>query len=184
MAAYGYFDHNDPAPPIARDPFTRMLNCGYSSGGSLGENIAAGQPTPSDVMTAWLNSPGHRANIEAARVPLDRASASRSAARTAIYWTQEFASGTGTGTPPPAPPARSAGASAAPGIASAAPGFSACRPPRRLRRRPRRHGLRHRLRRAPCCRRTAVRRRGTSTRRRRPRTARRSARPSRHLPMS
>lgn len=29
----------------------------------VGENIAAGQPTPSDVVTDWMNSPGHRANI-------------------------------------------------------------------------------------------------------------------------
>ena len=30
---------------------------------TVGENIAAGQPTPEDVMDCWLNSPGHRANI-------------------------------------------------------------------------------------------------------------------------
>lgn len=28
-----------------------------------GENIAAGQDTPQDVVDAWMNSPGHRANI-------------------------------------------------------------------------------------------------------------------------
>jgi len=56
MANYGYFAHDDPAPPIARDPFTRMLDCGYAGGGVLGENIAAGQPTPSDVMAAWIAS--------------------------------------------------------------------------------------------------------------------------------
>ena len=36
MANYGYFDHNDPAPPVARDPFTRMTDCGYSAGGAAG----------------------------------------------------------------------------------------------------------------------------------------------------
>ena len=30
---------------------------------TVGENIAAGKPTPEDVMDCWLNSPGHRANI-------------------------------------------------------------------------------------------------------------------------
>lgn len=30
---------------------------------AAGENIAAGQPSPSSVMTAWMNSSGHRANI-------------------------------------------------------------------------------------------------------------------------
>ena len=28
-----------------------------------GENIAAGQGDPKDVVEAWMNSPGHRANI-------------------------------------------------------------------------------------------------------------------------
>ena len=39
-------------------------NCGYAAGGALGENIAFGQTSPTDVMTAWIDSPGHRANIE------------------------------------------------------------------------------------------------------------------------
>ena len=106
MAAYAYFSHNDPAPPIARDPFTRMQNCGYASGGTLGENIAAGQQTPSDVMTAWLNSPGHRANIEAAAFRSTGVGVAVGGPY-GIYWTQEFASGGGSGTPPPppAPPA-------------------------------------------------------------------------------
>lgn len=30
---------------------------------SAGENIAWGQQTPQEVVTAWMNSPGHRANI-------------------------------------------------------------------------------------------------------------------------
>jgi len=29
-----------------------------------GENVAVGFETPEDVMEAWHNSPGHRANIE------------------------------------------------------------------------------------------------------------------------
>ncbi|MBR0062447.1 MAG: hypothetical protein IJP68_13315 [Selenomonadaceae bacterium] len=29
----------------------------------VGENIAAGQTSPEEVMTSWMNSPGHRANI-------------------------------------------------------------------------------------------------------------------------
>jgi uncharacterized protein YkwD len=28
-----------------------------------GENIAMGQRTPKEVVTAWMNSPGHRGNI-------------------------------------------------------------------------------------------------------------------------
>lgn len=30
---------------------------------TAGENIAAGQRTPKDVVTAWMNSDGHRKNI-------------------------------------------------------------------------------------------------------------------------
>lgn len=30
---------------------------------TAGENIAAGQRTPEEVVTSWMNSPGHRANI-------------------------------------------------------------------------------------------------------------------------
>ena len=30
---------------------------------AVGENIAAGQRTVTEVMDAWMNSPGHRANI-------------------------------------------------------------------------------------------------------------------------
>jgi uncharacterized protein YkwD len=30
---------------------------------SAGENIAKGQRTPQEVMNAWMNSSGHRANI-------------------------------------------------------------------------------------------------------------------------
>jgi uncharacterized protein YkwD len=34
--------------------------------GWLAENVAGGQRSASDVMSAWMNSPGHRANILAA----------------------------------------------------------------------------------------------------------------------
>lgn len=35
----------------------------YPSGTFLAENIACGQKTPAEVMTAWMNSTGHRMNI-------------------------------------------------------------------------------------------------------------------------
>ncbi len=38
--------------------FTAIRNPGW-----VGENIAAGQATPEEVVNAWMNSPGHRANI-------------------------------------------------------------------------------------------------------------------------
>jgi uncharacterized YkwD family protein len=55
----GYFDHNSPT---YGSPFDMMKKYGirYSY---AGENIAKGQRTPQEVMTGWMNSPGHRANI-------------------------------------------------------------------------------------------------------------------------
>ncbi len=41
----------------------RVLSYYGSNWRSLGENIAAGYSTPQEVMTAWMNSSGHRANI-------------------------------------------------------------------------------------------------------------------------
>jgi len=54
-----YFDHNSPE---GTTPGQRMAAAGCVFHG-WGENIAMGQPTPVDVMTAWMGSPGHRANI-------------------------------------------------------------------------------------------------------------------------
>ncbi|MET3699881.1 uncharacterized YkwD family protein [Bacillus oleivorans] len=54
-----YFDHNSPT---YGSPFTMMRNFGISYR-SAGENIAYGQRTPQEVVNAWMNSSGHRANI-------------------------------------------------------------------------------------------------------------------------
>src|SRR6187200_895625 len=62
MAQYNYMAHDDPAPPVSRSTGERMAACGVT--GSWGENIAAGFPSPAAVVQGWLNSPGHRANIE------------------------------------------------------------------------------------------------------------------------
>lgn len=47
--------------PDGVEPATRMRAHGYLAPGA--ENIARGQARPHEVMHAWLNSPGHRANI-------------------------------------------------------------------------------------------------------------------------
>lgn len=54
-----YFDHNSPT---YGSPFQMMSKFGYKYS-YAGENIAMGQKTPSEVMNAWMNSQGHRANI-------------------------------------------------------------------------------------------------------------------------
>lgn len=47
--------------PDGTDCFTAISN--PQDYVAFGENIAAGQPSPSVVMNAWMNSSGHRANI-------------------------------------------------------------------------------------------------------------------------
>lgn len=54
-----YFDHNSPT---YGSPFDMMKSFGISYK-SAGENIAMGQTTPEQVVQAWMNSAGHRANI-------------------------------------------------------------------------------------------------------------------------
>jgi uncharacterized repeat protein (TIGR02543 family) len=53
------FDH---VRPDGSD-FNTILNQHNVTYLTAGENIAAGQTTPEAVMTSWMNSPGHRANI-------------------------------------------------------------------------------------------------------------------------
>jgi uncharacterized protein YkwD len=59
MAAHNYFSHDSQDGTSFA---TRISNEGYRWGGAA-ENIAKGQQTPADVMKAWMNSSGHRANI-------------------------------------------------------------------------------------------------------------------------
>ncbi|MGW5732813.1 MULTISPECIES: CAP domain-containing protein [Streptomyces] len=58
MAERDFFDHTDPD---GATPWDRAEKAGISDLG--GENIARGQANARSVMDAWMNSPGHRANI-------------------------------------------------------------------------------------------------------------------------
>ena len=55
----GYFSH---ISPTYGSPFDMMKSFGITYN-YAGENIAMGYSTPEAVMTAWMNSAGHRANI-------------------------------------------------------------------------------------------------------------------------
>lgn len=59
MVKYNYFSHTSPT---YGSPFNMMTTHGISWS-SAAENIAMGQRTPAIVVNAWMNSPGHRANI-------------------------------------------------------------------------------------------------------------------------
>ena len=59
MADNNYFAHQSPTYGMAGD---MLLKFGVTWS-AWGENIASGQDTPDEVVSAWMNSPGHRANI-------------------------------------------------------------------------------------------------------------------------
>jgi uncharacterized protein YkwD len=59
MATKKYFSHQGLD---GSQPWDRMKAQGYNFSRAA-ENIAFGQPTAKDVVTAWMNSAGHRANI-------------------------------------------------------------------------------------------------------------------------
>ena len=59
MRDLGYFSHTSPT---YGSPFDMIRAFGISYR-TAGENIAKGYQTPEAVVNAWMNSPGHRANI-------------------------------------------------------------------------------------------------------------------------
>lgn len=59
MAVNKYFSHTSPT---YGSPFEMLQHFGVTYR-AAGENIAAGQRTPEEVMRAWMSSSGHRANI-------------------------------------------------------------------------------------------------------------------------
>lgn len=87
MVARDFYSHT--APEGSR-PWDRAAAAGCRHRG-IGENIACGQRTPSEVVRGWMNSPGHRANIlkpEFSHIGVGYATGSRAG----TYWTQLFGS--------------------------------------------------------------------------------------------
>lgn len=80
MRSNNYFSHTSPT---YGSPFDMMKSFGVSFG-YAGENIAMGQKTPQEVMTAWMNSAGHKANI------LSKNFDSIGVGFDNNYWVQEF----------------------------------------------------------------------------------------------
>ena len=85
MIDKNYFDHTSPT---YGSPFTMMTNFGIKYM-SAGENIAYGQQTATAVMTAWMNSAGHRANILSANYSQIGVGLALKSDGT-CYWTQQF----------------------------------------------------------------------------------------------
>jgi uncharacterized protein YkwD len=86
MVKQGYFDHvgSNGSTFVARE-----ASAGYPSRGASAENIAWGYRTPQDVVTGWMNSPGHRANILNCGSVAVGVGLSYTAGGSA-YWTQDF----------------------------------------------------------------------------------------------
>ena len=87
MGDHNFFSHTGSDGLAAGD---RVRNAGYDWA-AVGENIAAGQQSVDTVMTAWLDSPGHCANImHASFTEFGAASYTVDGADFPIYWTQVF----------------------------------------------------------------------------------------------
>lgn len=59
MSDYDYFSHESPNYGSFFD-MLKDRNIDYTT---AGENIAMGQSSPKEVVSAWMNSPGHKRNI-------------------------------------------------------------------------------------------------------------------------
>ena len=73
--------------PDGRSCFTALSEAGVTYSGA-GENIAYGQKTPAEVVKAWMDSPGHRANI--LNKNFTRIGVGYYKSGNTIYWSQFF----------------------------------------------------------------------------------------------
>ncbi|GLY39034.1 hypothetical protein Amsp01_050580 [Amycolatopsis sp. NBRC 101858] len=89
MAKYRYMSHTGVA---GDNPDDRITGAGYPWK-RWGENIAAGQRTPQQVVTWWMNSPPHKANILNCAFREIGIWYTLGGART--YWTQDFGTARG-----------------------------------------------------------------------------------------
>jgi uncharacterized protein YkwD len=88
MGDYNFFSHTGSDGLMVDD---RVRNAGYDWS-VVGENIAAGQQTINTVIAAWLDSPGHCANImHSLYTEFGAKSYSVDGSDYPIYWTQVFA---------------------------------------------------------------------------------------------
>lgn len=74
--------------PNGSSCFTALDEIGYSYS-SAGENIAMGQSSPSEVVNAWMNSEGHRANI--LNSSFTKIGVGCHSNGSTLYWSQFFA---------------------------------------------------------------------------------------------
>lgn len=83
MAHRSFFGHVNPD---GESPFDRMRRAGIRWVGPAGENLARADGSPGDVLRMWLESEGHRANVEDCRYGFHAVGLSDG------YWTHLFLS--------------------------------------------------------------------------------------------
>jgi uncharacterized protein YkwD len=87
MARHGSLSHSGSD---GSTPAERATRAGYRWK-LVGENIAAGQPAPEQVVAEWLESPGHCSNImDPAYAEMGVAFAYEARSEKGVYWSQVF----------------------------------------------------------------------------------------------
>ncbi|WP_409261748.1 CAP domain-containing protein [Pseudomonas putida] len=87
MANENFFAHRDRNGDLPAD---RAWDAGYR-GRQIGENIAAGQGSPSKAMAGWLASPGHCANLmNPMFTQVGAAYVANARSDEGVYWTMVF----------------------------------------------------------------------------------------------
>lgn len=97
MAEHGFVGHRGSD---GTTPWERCVEAGYTKLSFMsGENVAAGYPTPADVVAGWMESPPHRGNIlEPGYCETGVGYAPGNGGPQDVYhhyWTQDFACGFG-----------------------------------------------------------------------------------------
>ena len=86
MIHYGFFAHTNPFTGTQLENRTAEFGYVYAC---IGENLAAGQPTPEEAFEAWMISEGHRYNILHPQFT-ELGVGVRTGGDYGIYWVQEF----------------------------------------------------------------------------------------------
>lgn len=86
LIAYDFFDHVNPSTGSTLG--TRTADFGYDFW-IVGENLAAGQRSPVEVVADWMNSPCHRQNVLNPAFT-ELGIGIRTGGEYGLYWVQEF----------------------------------------------------------------------------------------------
>jgi len=96
LATSGCFEHTCGAVPNFAE---RAARSGYTGWTALAENIAAGYPTAEAVVSGWMNSPGHRANMLSPNYTEIGVGVVNDGGKLGTYWAEEFGARPGVSAP-------------------------------------------------------------------------------------